>query len=965
MPRGINILAKQYKEITLSVFSSFIEPSIWKKFTAAIDHDGYYKIFDHDLPFIRDLKATVNMLTAIESFTESYSLWVVSLVSRNSIKDIYKFYSNFKVYMSTDSEITKSLRKTLNSAWNNILSFSSYLYNMRKHLTSENFEKLGEKFIDGFSYIERFPEEYARKKKRTPEEIAKDEANAGEDALTIIIRKSDEYLKKYLPEMYDAFFLAQPDKKSGKRPERKLLDYYPDNSELPTEKNPHFETINQAKYFLNFIRAVKHSLDLTAEYKKTSILGFSMIKWAKNLAEVLLDVKNYLGKIDPEAVFAEQAQPFAKQIRAELQILNKILEKLACTVDRYESEGLKKGLLTKLVDKIVKRFNQITTDLRIDIDYPHQKRVYYSSRLENRNALVIEIDSQVEKLDEFLQYKNYALTDIPKEIITQLLEFITLFENDISINRDKDTLGKYKEDLQAVLKLQFTVGMLITNPLESLTHKSGLTRHSQVMHALTKMKLSLETLKEIIKEKSNQDAEFEERHPYDFFRLIDLKEQGLTLTILNALKARQTEIAAEMKTLEATAEEHALLRHFTNIITAMTPTKSPSELTTLKALLSKTFSDLKTLEAARIQKSEATKITKLILEMEPSEAPIELNAIKTEMMTHLTKSTLEEATTKDQEAKSNGGLDVLKAALMVHLKEPEPALTKHQLSQLKDTNEKLYFHIISRGFEFCLLKDDKQKLEPGKFYFKKEGEELQYATVTVAGLEARGVIKQSDLKHTTLRIDNLIEPNEREEIFPFLPDILEITTARGHVPKKIIKAQAADEKNTAAPKTIDWNAVDQRLVAYNEYINLGELTKTKLEIIEQSIIESLAQQPVTKEKEAMPTEQTAKKSPETTPKKDEKADNTTLVEPKKISDKWVNRIKAKENEFKFFTTAIERIQKDPNSLPSVVTEFKTQEARGAESIFLFREIETILQATEKPKEPSSTETQDSMLRKVI
>ena len=77
----------------------------------------YYTIYSHDLPSIRDLKAFLNMCTAMERLSYSYSIneklgyaellahKVLDLFSITEFDDVSQFKENYKIFMSTESPL--------------------------------------------------------------------------------------------------------------------------------------------------------------------------------------------------------------------------------------------------------------------------------------------------------------------------------------------------------------------------------------------------------------------------------------------------------------------------------------------------------------------------------------------------------------------------------------------------------------------------------------------------------------------------------------------------------------------------------------------------------------------------------------------------------------------------------------------------------------------------------------------
>src|SRR5580700_4888835 len=107
---------KELKQFIINMVKEVVEQSSWNEFEASLDSykPGIYRILEDDLPIMRDLKAFLNMLTAIESMTEKmtikYALFGAAIGNRIMIiDDVFVFNENYKIYRSTNSIVTHYL----------------------------------------------------------------------------------------------------------------------------------------------------------------------------------------------------------------------------------------------------------------------------------------------------------------------------------------------------------------------------------------------------------------------------------------------------------------------------------------------------------------------------------------------------------------------------------------------------------------------------------------------------------------------------------------------------------------------------------------------------------------------------------------------------------------------------------------------------------------------------------------
>jgi hypothetical protein len=564
MQRRVNQVS-QLKSYILKIVQEYIDPVLWQEFIASeryrvgseVSLDGDYKryhgyaIADDDLPIIRDLKAFINMLTAIERgydrATQKYSLYAVSIFKRGEviapyIGDVSDFRRNYKVYMSTNSFLTNYLDYIKDVTKNTIIpEILSALGKLLELCTSANFQKGVEFFIEQIITLEQYQQKYLESKRAQKVEDKPD----NEGIFTTASKKSDILLRMIYKDKYNAYFSNDKKDDDNKIIKERVIDYYVEN----IKDN---ETVRHVKKLLNGIIGIKKVLDDYTEYKKAGVM--SGVSWMGTFIMDLRKAYTYLQEFEYQAILAEQSLPLAEYIKLEIKQINGELKKLACIADRYEVEGcLKDFTLLQFVDTLIKRYDQITTELNIPTDYSSQKRVFYKARLESRQVVVSDIESQISLLNQFLLYHDTALADIPVPVKMQINEFIKKYNDDISM--DRSNLAKYQTYLLQSSNDSTGIKGVVIKQLESLGNRFGMTIHAEFMTSLHKRQLYLKKQIVLLNNKLRDLRSYSAENPYDNFKLDKLNKTTYQELIWVALREHLNHLMIEKDELERSVSE--------------------------------------------------------------------------------------------------------------------------------------------------------------------------------------------------------------------------------------------------------------------------------------------------------------------------------------------------------------------------------------------------------------------------
>ncbi len=503
----INHKIKEIKALVLKLSQDFLEPTIWDEFSATLSTDGRdnYHIRDDDFPDIRDLKAFLNMLTAIERATESYSLIAVSLFKKLELpEDIWEFRRNYKIYMSTSGIFSQHMALAKEFTLVTVFPIvSTKLHELYQLCTSENLEKANEFLIEQVINLEQYQEKYREKKRKAATTI---EGKESEDRFVdTLVKKNDVLLRKIYGEKYDTSFVSAT--------KEDLKGYYPENV---TDD----ETVKNLKNLANGIIGIKKVFDDFAAYNQAGMLyGVSCI------TTFVIDVRQvyrYLQEFDYQAIIAEQTNPTAEKIKTQITRLYDVLEKLSCIADHFECVyALKEGTLLRCVDPIIQRYKLITSELKIVIDYAKLKRIFHSPRMQAREQHLQVIQSQLNELKPFLDYRDCTLADIPAAMLCAMQAYITKYHGVICM--DKSHLAQYEKYLaQAMQKKKISFMITIMNYVEFIANRAGLTLHAEMMSVFNKQKLYLEKQRLFLEARLQSAKDKFMQQPYDNFNLSEI-----------------------------------------------------------------------------------------------------------------------------------------------------------------------------------------------------------------------------------------------------------------------------------------------------------------------------------------------------------------------------------------------------------------------------------------------------------
>jgi len=525
------------------------EHPLWKEFADSIEQyrpRGNYIIYDHDLPIFRDLKAILNILLTLERMTESYWFWTAAIFKKLEYPgEIYEIYRNYSIFNSTES----SLKPYLNSAKDYTVRviIPSIYAGMTKYFIPENAEIVADYAIDKTITLEQYRVKYNLSKKvKKPDKKSDSKDDNKNKFVNTLIKNYDGLLKTCFKDDYTKYF-AKPKKPDDNKSDY-IIDIYPEND----KEN---DTVKHSKLLGNGMIAINVTMKHYDEYQKVltpeSSSIYSNVKstavgasWIPTLVSDVKGAYNYLSTFDYDAIIAEQASPLAEKIKLYIKEFNIQLEKIACILDYYEGEFcLKDKVLLRYVGKILEKYKDVTSELRIPIDYTFQKGIYLKSRTQMRQKIIEQIDQQIKQLSFFLKYKDKTLAEIPNNIIGGIYQFIEKYNNDISMNRDE--LAKYKLYLLKAQDDKLGWKMVLRNPFEKLGNRLGFTIHSHVMHSFYKMNLYLQKQKKILIERLNRSLE---EKPFESFS----EKNALNIadkTIITTLEDRLVELGKEKEKL--------------------------------------------------------------------------------------------------------------------------------------------------------------------------------------------------------------------------------------------------------------------------------------------------------------------------------------------------------------------------------------------------------------------------------
>lgn len=508
-------------EIFLKYLEEMVLPELFYEFQLSFrSSQKKYIIFDDDLPIIRDLKACLNMLHAIEKgalkMLFSPKEPALSLLNKLEIlREAYDFRQNYEIFSATNNILTHYISHAKKFVITTVIpELIEKLLKVSQYITHENLKKMENLFTEQMIGLEKYKENYTQKKTSAIKELDIDKKEEKEDDLiTFILKKSDNCIKSIYPEEY----FSREIKLEANNSLENFLNYY----EINTKDT---DTIKNIKLFLNSLIGIKKVLNDHEEYQQAGFL--QSVGWMTTFVKDLRRVYQSLFQIDYQAIIAEKSNPFTETMKKQLQKLNGACEKIACILDELEGElHLKEdkgGYLLRHEELLLDSYNQITYELRIPVDYVRQKYMFLSARLASREKKLIEIDLQLEKLHEFMLYKSYALVNIPPDIIEGLKTYIKKYGDDICMNRDR--LNIYKEYLDNTLKTKRGLKTFLFSHFEHASNQLGLTIHYELMHTLHSRMLYFQKQQQFLEKRFESTVEYDKKHPFIYFKANDTIE---------------------------------------------------------------------------------------------------------------------------------------------------------------------------------------------------------------------------------------------------------------------------------------------------------------------------------------------------------------------------------------------------------------------------------------------------------
>lgn len=565
----INIRTKNLKSYLLNHLQNVFEPDLWNElaFELKLDNNGKYyvkdeiAIYDEDIPSIRDLKAIINMLSAIERATEPATTKKETL-----LKWIYQPFNawylrrNYNVYASTNSSLTYYFNYAKKTLLKELLpGLFKRLQNLWQLCTSENFEIAAVFFNEQIISLEQYQQKYKdsidprkieqkkeAEKSKDNKEAQKSPEPPPESFFKTLAKKNDAYLRRIYRTKYNYYFTEEK-KADAQPPENdRILNYYPENK----RDNG---TVANLKKLSNGIIAISNFLEHYEDYDKSNV--FTMAKPAAKLAWDLGYAYSYFRDFDYKAILADKTKPLADHIKRLIKPLNIFLMKLAAILEHYECEsGLKEGTLLRYIDNILKHYNQITEELRIPVNYTAQEHTYHKARMRARKNFLADIDLQLGEIAQLLKYKDHLITNIPKDHLVALKNFIV--KNDDTICMDRDHLKKYKKCLNAAIKA--TAQTAPPGRVERIKNFFGLTLHSEMMATLNRRMLYLKRQKYLLADRAYKSEEYFRKH---FLKISVIKNYAdkkvIQKVIMEVLDQRIKELTDETNSLFNTITEAA------------------------------------------------------------------------------------------------------------------------------------------------------------------------------------------------------------------------------------------------------------------------------------------------------------------------------------------------------------------------------------------------------------------------
>jgi hypothetical protein len=543
----INLIVTFIKKVLLNHLQTMVESKLWFDFNASFHaNKKIYINYEYDLPIVRDLKAVLNMLSAVEKATQKLNSPtkdpIMGLLLKGEIlNDVLNFHQNYQIFNSTNNILTHYYHYAKKFMITTLIPKALHkLQELSQYCTHENLEKAENLFIEQLLSLERYRENYLNRKNLTQiKEIETEKKeNKEDDFVTFLVKKNDNLVKKLYPE------LSFPRENKTESDEiDNMLDYYETGPNDP-------DTIKNIKLLLNGVIGIKKVLNDHEEYQQAGF--FQSVGWMTTFIKDLRRAYQSLVQFDYQAIIAEQSNPFVEEMKKQLKKLNIVLEKLACIADQLEGElHLKDGYLLAHVESLLECYNQITYELRIPIDYHRQKNLYSAARLQHNENYLIEVDQQLLKLKDFMRFKHTPLADIPFEIIIALKNYIEQYEDDICM--DHERLEIYKNYLQDTLNIKRGFQTFFLSQFEYAANQFGLTIHDELMKTLHSRMRYLENQQVYLENRFETEVAYYKQNPYFYF-----KSTATNTAVLPALKKHIASLTHEKNLLNEECEKELL-----------------------------------------------------------------------------------------------------------------------------------------------------------------------------------------------------------------------------------------------------------------------------------------------------------------------------------------------------------------------------------------------------------------------
>ena len=565
---GVTIDEKVTVPIPLNRGVDLFDPEIWRELQASrskpffkyrIMDDGarYYEIYEHDIPFIRDIKTYLNFGLFIERLTREETTWAKAFVSKAGLlQDAYRIYGNYVVFNSTDSVIGHHIQYAKKQYLPRFLSGAKQLYMLMSFANMKRGMHYGfEKVIAADKFAEEYQlslQPFVKKSNGRPsiameesEKKALDSFNSQQQSgvFASAVAAMDAGLQwKYGPEFGPRFHVESRKELPGNILELRKHNSAGDIKEAQLAvASSHWDiTFEAQEQIANFRNSLQRLQDVTVEYDKGLT---NALKIASAAGSAITTIR----KFNYRAMAAAEIQPRLNLLKDDLKKLRNTLIKLAGTLNYYEDEFcLRDGfLINKFFAPLIESYCECLAVLNVeDIDYIQLKNLFRTERViareKNHNGML----EQVKDLEEILAVRDTPLgraphsssyprpfyeqplrlfnpivslaqslytkpnpakpiSEVSLRIWELLLAHIDKYTDDISVD-DRDELKKYRNALNELVQVK---KLQPPNPNLLKQAEKDLAKHAKaeqlVMNALYKRKLHLSKQANMIRQRIN------------------------------------------------------------------------------------------------------------------------------------------------------------------------------------------------------------------------------------------------------------------------------------------------------------------------------------------------------------------------------------------------------------------------------------------------------------------------------